>query len=147
MNSKADILNDEESYDDSGLEDAIAPALPAEAFKNGRHLKLALNQLAMVAQHQPAAIAQLIAHTLQHLHADYATKLDLINTAIQHHFFKPSNYFKYYFSMIAVRAQMAMNYVFHASEQPQLPNCLEAERILHQAKHDLRVSKSKIILS
>lgn len=147
MNSKADILNDEQSYDDSGLEDAIAPALSDLAFKSSRHLKQALNQLVNVPQHQPAAIAELIAQTLRHLHADYATKLDLINTAIQHDFFKPANYFKYYFSMIAVRAQLAMNYVFHTNEQPQLPNCLEAERILQQAKAELRASKSKLILS
>ncbi len=146
MNSKADILNDEQSYDDSGLEDAIAPALPPEAFRNGRHLTVALNQIASVGQHQPAAIAELIADTLLHMRADYATKLDLINTAIQHNFFKPSSYFKHYFSMIAVRAQLAMNYVLHTADQPHLPNCLEAERILHETKKAIRDSKAKIIL-
>lgn len=146
MNSKADILNDDQSYDDAGLEDAIAPALPAEAFKSARQLRQALDQIANIAQHQPAAIALLIAQTVLQIHADYATKLDLINTAIQHHFFKPANYFKYYFSMIAVRAQLAMNYVLNVTEQPHLPSCLEAERILQDAKKELRASKSKIIL-
>ena len=116
------------------------------AFKNRNTLEQALDELFELGESAVDEVAHSIAATIKSLHLDYGAKLELIHTALQHRLFKPSSHLKHFFSLMALRTQHAMNYMFNFSDVYHLPSTTDPRHILATAKQELIKSRNKIIL-
>jgi hypothetical protein len=128
--------------------DAPSPytTLGPESFKNSRTLTLALDRIYALHTEDAVEIAQRIAFTVKNMSTDYATKLNLLQTAIEHPFFKPASQLRHYCALIALKAQVAVNYVFHLPEHITTNPKSDANHILTSARQDLMKSRNKFIL-
>ena len=138
-------------------------ALTASALKNSDALVNALNKF--ISSHyqrnfeqyadnvkpineQPglSELANNLATAIYHAQHDYATKLDLIQTAIHHPIFKPSKTIRRRLYALFMYLQYLVHDIFNLAEYPKEALVTEAQKILDNTRKKLMKSRDKIIL-